>query len=32
MFDDVVKEPVPNELLDLLKLIDEQGEGGDTSS
>jgi hypothetical protein len=32
MFDDVVKEPVPAELLDMLKLIDEQGEGGDASS
>jgi hypothetical protein len=32
MFDDVVKEPVPNELLDLLKMIDEQGDGGDPHS
>lgn len=26
MYDDVVKEPVPNELLDLLRKIDDSGE------
>jgi hypothetical protein len=26
MFDDVAKEPVPNEFLDLLKQIDESGD------
>lgn len=32
MFDDVLKEPVPNELLDLLRKIDDSGEGRKTDS
>jgi len=32
MFDDVVKEPVPSELLDLLQKIDDSGEGGKSDS
>ena len=32
MYDEVAKEPVPNEFLDLLKQIDETGEGGKSDS
>jgi hypothetical protein len=32
MYDEVAKEPIPAELLDLLKKIDESGEGGKSDS
>jgi hypothetical protein len=32
MFDEVAKEPVPGEFLDLLKQIDDSGEGGKSGS
>jgi len=32
MFDDVVKEAVPNDFLDLLQKIDDSGESGKTNS
>jgi hypothetical protein len=32
MFDDVAKEPVPNDFLDLLKKIDDSGEPGKSDS
>ena len=32
MFDDVAREPVPTEFLDLLKKIDDSGEGGKSDS
>ncbi len=32
MFDEVAKEPVPGDFLDLLRKIDDSGEGGDTNS
>lgn len=32
MFDDVAREPVPNEFLDLLRKIDDSGEGGKSGS
>ena len=28
MYDEVVKEPVPNDFMDLLQKIDDSGEGG----
>lgn len=32
MYDEVVKEPVPSELLDLLQKIDDSGEDGKSDS
>ncbi len=32
MFDEVSKEPVPNEFLDLLRKIDDSSEGGKSDS
>ena len=32
MYDEVVKEPVPGDFLDLLRKIDDTGEGGKTDS
>lgn len=32
MYDEVAKEPVPGEFLDLLRKIDDSGEGGKSDS
>jgi hypothetical protein len=32
MFDEVAKEPIPNDFVDLLRKIDEAGEGGESDS
>jgi hypothetical protein len=32
MFDEVAKEPIPNDFVDLLRKIDESSEGGESDS